>query len=407
MTLGITTGRFVLFACCAVLLAPLLGSCGDDSTQPEGDALAPSAVTDLTVGSMTLTGAVLTWTSVGDDDSTGTARFYDVRYSTNSGAGWDQMTPASDEPGPSAPKHRETFVVTGLQSDRTYYFQLKVGDEVPNWSPVSNRVTGATEDMAALPIMVLIQPGSFTMGSPVTELGRESDEDLHQVILTKAFYISKYELTQHEWVSVMGPGDSYFPGELRPQDSLTWDDAARFCNQLSVRQGLSPAYTITDAVTSGGHIVEADVRRDPASLGYRLPTEAEWEYACRATSQSAFCNGGISTVSCAADSNLEKVGWYCGNTTSTHEVGGRPPNSWGLFDMHGNVMEWCEDWYAAYRGAETDPEGPATGYNKVTRGGGWNADVQDCRSARRDFYPSNQREHKFGLRIVRTAPPTP
>jgi formylglycine-generating enzyme required for sulfatase activity len=254
--------------------------------------------------------------------------------------------------------------------------------------------------------MVLIPAGTFMMGSPVSEPGRATDETQHEVTLTKAIYVSTYEVTQSEWQAVMGWNESYFQGTARPVETLTWYDAVSYCNQRSTLDGYTPAYTIAGAAYSGNHIVSATVTWNQAANGYRLLTESEWEYACRATSTTAFCNGGITNIYCdPLDLNLDQVGWYCGNASSvTHDVGGKAANAWGLKDMHGNVGEWCWDWYGTYpTGPVEDPTGPASGSSRVLRGGGWINYAQYCRSAiRGSFYPYLMYD-SVGLRLSRTA----
>jgi len=257
--------------------------------------------------------------------------------------------------------------------------------------------------------MVLIPAGTFIMGSPTSEPGRSTTEIQHEVTLTKAIYVSTYEVPQSEWQAVMGWNTSYFSGANRPVEQVTWYDAVSYCNQRSTLDGYTPAYTIAGATYSGNHITNATVTWNQAANGYRLLTEAEWEYACRATSTTAFCNGGITVagyVCSPLDPNLDQVGWYCGNSPSTtQDVGGKAANAWGLKDMHGNVWEWCWDWYGTYpAGPLTDPTGPASGSNRVDRGGGWETYARTCRSAFRDYGNPSYTGSHLGLRLSRTAP---
>ncbi len=251
--------------------------------------------------------------------------------------------------------------------------------------------------------MRLIPSGTFTMGSPPTELGRWStNEAPHQVTLTRAIYVGIHEVTQAEWEERMGWNDSRVAGPSRPVDTVTWYDAVSYCNQRSAAEGLTAVYTITEEETEGYHLVSATVVWNPAANGYRLPTEAEWEHACRASSTTAFSNGGITDTLCA-DPRLDQVGWYCGNAAGmTHDVGGKTVNGWGLADMHGNVWEWCWDyWEESYGGDATDPTGPAAGSDRVMRGGGWSTDARRCRSAHRAGVPPDDLYSGYGLRICR------
>jgi formylglycine-generating enzyme required for sulfatase activity len=220
-------------------------------------------------------------------------------------------------------------------------------------------------------------------------------------------YVSKYEVTQSEWLAVVGWNTSYFSGANRPVENLTWYDALNYCNLRSAGEGLIAAYTITDIIHSGNHITGATVTWDQAENGYRLLTEAEWEYAARATSTTAFCNGAITNSNCSPlDPNLNQVGWYCGNSPSeTQDVGGKDANAWGLKDMHGNVLEWCWDSFGTYpTGPLTDPTGPASGSDRVVRGGGWGYYALYCRSATRRYHSQDYTSGYLGLRLSRTAP---
>jgi formylglycine-generating enzyme required for sulfatase activity len=255
--------------------------------------------------------------------------------------------------------------------------------------------------------MILIPAGTFTIGSPVGELGRSLDEAQQTVTLTRSVYVSIREVTQSAWQAVMGWSDPHFPGANHPVEQVTWYDAVWYCNERSTVDELTPAYTITSPIYHLDHLVGATVSWDEAADGYRLLTEAEWEYACRAATSTAFCNGGITNIACdPLDPKLAAVGWYCGNAlATTHDVGGKTANAWGLQDMHGNVWEWCWDWYGDYpEDAATDPTGPASGSERVLRGGNWDDEAQGCRSADRGKGVPTLESEEIGFRFCRTVP---
>jgi formylglycine-generating enzyme required for sulfatase activity len=213
------------------------------------------------------------------------------------------------------------------------------------------------------------------------------------VILSKSFYIGSYEVKQQEWIYLMGNNPSYFKGNNLPVEGVSWFDAIDFCNALSDYMSYERAYTVNGQT----------VTWNQGANGYRLPTESEWEYACRAGSKGAYYNGLNS--SCGNDPNLDPIAWYCYNSSSkTHEVGQKDPNTWGLYDMSGNVWEWNWDWYGTYPpGPVTDPTGPTSGSCRVPRGGSWGDYAQYCRSAFRvNHYPSS-RSNVLGFRIARNA----
>jgi formylglycine-generating enzyme required for sulfatase activity len=262
----------------------------------------------------------------------------------------------------------------------------------------------------------VLMPVQFMMGSPDSEAIRDlrADEQRHKVELTRGIYVQTTEVTQSQWESIMGSNPSFNTscGGDCPVDRVTWYEAVDFCNRLSEREGLTPAYTI----------VGEEVTWDRAAEGYRLPTEAEWEYVARAgIDNRALPNGDITVDlnSCEVDPNLDAIAWYCGNAGgSTHPVGLKSPNSsgFGMYDMHGNVWEWCWDWYFNIYEfddpwiAVTDPTGPATSSSsyptKVTRGGGISEKVHSCRSASRNSQRPNDRR-ETGLRVVRYMQPGP
>ena len=225
---------------------------------------------------------------------------------------------------------------------------------------------------------VYISPGTFTMGSSEEESGRYDNEIQHQVILTQGFYIQITEVTQGQWTALMGNNPSFFNGcgDDCPVEQVSWNDAQQFIWRLNQLEG-------TDK--------------------YLLPTEAEWEYACRAGSTTAFSSGGITALECDQDSNLAAVAWFCGNSAKTiHPVAQKNANAWGLYGMHGNVSELCQDWYGGYPPHQmTDPQGPASGIDRTIRGGGWDSHARHCRSACRGAISSGEKSYDVGFRLVR------
>jgi formylglycine-generating enzyme required for sulfatase activity len=247
---------------------------------------------------------------------------------------------------------------------------------------------------------VSIPAGTFTMGSPPDEPGRLSNETQHAVTLTDGFYMSQYEVTEAWWAEVMGEPST--TSQL-PKRSVSWDMAVEFCNALSVREGLTPAYTIYGPY--------GNATWNQGANGYRLPTEAEWEYACRAESTTAFANGPLTgSIWCDPhDPNLDAMGWYCGNNNPSgpKEVGQKQSNGWGLYDMHGNVWEWVWDGYRSdYQNLpqENPVHDVGPGAARVVRGGGWNDFACVCRSAVRGNYRPYNDYILIGFRLVRSAP---
>jgi len=217
--------------------------------------------------------------------------------------------------------------------------------------------------------MVWVPPGTFTMGSPPSESGRDRDETEHQVTLSSGFWLGKYEVTRRQWECVMGSNKGCnFPkaGSDGPVEAVSWDDCQEFVKELNGR-------------ISG--------------YEFRLPTEAEWQYACRAGTTGPYAG------------SLDNMAWYRSNSDrTTHEVGTKQPNAWGLYDMHGNLWEWCADWYGAYpSGRVTDPAGPRRGSHRVFCGGSWIDDAKYCRSAQRRRDLPDYRRYHLGFRLVRDA----
>ena len=231
--------------------------------------------------------------------------------------------------------------------------------------------------------MVWINPGTFTMGSPKNELGRNIGETQHEVTLTEGYWLGKYEITQEQYETVMGNNPSSFRGGNLPVETVSWNDAMDFCAKL------------TEIEKAAGCL--------PEGYEYTLPTEAQWEYACRAGTTTAL-NNGKNLTDIMLCPNLDEVGWYWHNSNITiHPVGQKKPNDWGLYDMHGNVWEWCLDWYEDYKTiAVADPTGPEIGSNRVVRGGGCSQSAYRCRSADRNSYEPNTRWSYYGFRVVLT-----
>jgi formylglycine-generating enzyme required for sulfatase activity len=266
---------------------------------------------------------------------------------------------------------------------------------------------------AAIPVMaqskfpdnfVLIKGGTFTMGSPASEPERGTDETQHRVTVND-YYIAKSSVTQREYTQLMGNNPSEFNGDDLPVENITWFDAIRYCNDRSTQEGLTPAYAISG---TGNEVSNVTWNRN--ANGYRLPTEAEWEYACRAGTTTPFNIGNSITdreANCYNhygynnNSSGRTIGGYRGRTAPVNSFGA---NSWGLFDMHGNVADWCWDWYGEYgASAQTNPAGPVTGTLRVNRGGGWNDFPKHIRSAYRAATPPENASFNLGFRLVRNA----
>jgi formylglycine-generating enzyme required for sulfatase activity len=221
---------------------------------------------------------------------------------------------------------------------------------------------------------VRVPAGTFLMGAQDLEQGSSKEKPRHTVHISQAFYLAKYEVTQEQWMTVMGSiNPSNFLSPDRPVDEVSWNDVQDFLQRLNAIE---------------------------KSHGYRLPTEAEWEYAARAGSETSYCYGDDPD-----GAELGRYAWFERNSgKQTHPVGMLSPNAWGLYDMHGNVTEWVQDRYDKHyysNSPDKDPQGPENGRKRVVRGGSWINQAYSCRSAARGYYSADYTDSDFGFRVVR------
>ncbi|MCB9913184.1 MAG: formylglycine-generating enzyme family protein [Planctomycetes bacterium] len=276
-----------------------------------------------------------------------------------------QWTPAT-EVVMSGLRENLTIPALAAETGKVFYRARRL------YSGTEQPVNPAPDRLAWIP------PGTFLMGSPSTEPGRYYDEGPRtEVTISRGFWMGKHEVTQREYQERMGTNPSSFTGDLdRPVEGVTWHDAVAFCVALTQ--------------------AEQEAGRLPTGYEYRLPSEAQWEYACRAgtTTRFGFAETGA---------DLAQYAWYSGNSNGMpHAVGRKLPNAWGLYDMHGNVWEWCGDRYAtSYPGGTvTDPLGPDSGSSRVNRGGSWYNAAYNCRSALRFNDLPSRRYSDLGFRVA-------
>ena len=308
-------------------------------------------------------------------------------------------------PGPgnlvSINQSETTFDLGTLDNETTYYWKIVAKDDHGNstngyvWHFTTNNAETSEN-------MIFVQGGTFQMGDRYTE-GDSDEFPLHNVTLS-SFYIGETEVTQSEYTALMGnnPAHNYGIGINHPVYYVTWCDAVKYCNKKSITESLTPCYSVngdTNPNNWGNNFIP-DVNW--SANGYRLPTEAEWEYAAR---------GGINQgdnnrySGCNNESDLPNYAWYSESVSlpyGTKEVGTKLPNQLGLYDMSGNVSEWCWDCYGAYSSSpQTNPTGPSSGSCRVLRGGSWVSLAYYCRVAERSCTTSDNSSNFFGFRLVR------
>ena len=266
-----------------------------------------------------------------------------------------------------------TVTATGLKAETKYYYRIitdtggvtfesETRTFVTKKTDLSLTVSGVSFDM------VYVEGGSFDMGATTEQGGDAWDDEkpVHRVTLSD-YYIGKCEVTQELWEAVMGSNPSWFKGAQNPVEFVSWEDCQRFIRRLNRLTGRT----------------------------FRLPTDAEWEYAARGGNQS-------SHYKYSGSGNIGNVAWYDDNSgSSTHAVGTKSPNELGIYDMSGNVWEWCSDWYGGYSaGAQTNPQGPSSGSDRVLRGGSWGYSARGCRVSDRSSRDPSDRSPNIGLRLA-------
>jgi formylglycine-generating enzyme required for sulfatase activity len=256
-----------------------------------------------------------------------------------------------------------------------------IGDGVSKMAELGTKL--ASVSPPKIRVMVTVDGGTFQMGS---NNGNSDEKPVHTVTI-KTFRMSNFEVTQSEWMELMGSNPSSFKGADLPVETVSWYEAVEYCNKLSVKEGLTPAYR------GSGDSISCDFN----ASGYRLPTEAEWEYAARGGNKDSM------SYEYSGGNSVDALSWYSSNSGSrTHTVGTKAPNSLGLYDMSGNVWEWCWDWYGNYSsGSQTDPRGASSGTYRVLRGGSWSYGAGNLRSAYRSDYTPSYRNYNLGFRLVR------
>ncbi|MBO4796666.1 MAG: SUMF1/EgtB/PvdO family nonheme iron enzyme, partial [Verrucomicrobia bacterium] len=320
---------------------------------------------------------------------------------------WRSRTAAECTPGPQPSEITISCKTDGTNFIVSYTGTLYQSEDSVNWMEVPNATSpyqvkirnkklffcskDETENKnITIPLsedvnlhMIWIEPGTFMMGSSENELGRQNNETQHRVTLTKGYWLGKFEVTQAQYEAIMGTNPSKFKGASLPVECVSWKDATNFCAKLTA--------------------IEKKAGRLPEEYEYTLPTEAQWEYACRAGTTTAL-NNGRNLSDKEECPEMDEAGWYWFNSDEkTHPVGQKQSNAWGLYEMHGNVAEWCLDVYGDYLTFPvTDPIGGGLGSYVVVRGGSWWHYAWVCRSAHRGYDTPDGRYTNVGFRVALT-----
>lgn len=368
----------------SLLLIQLAFSCKKETTEPEDQQ---------TVATPTFSPAGGTYTSTQNVSIATTTANATIRYTTN-----------GSEPTSSSTAYSSPINVSSTTTIKAKAFK-------DGWTPSSTASATYTISGGTPGEMVLVPGGTFTMGR-TTGSGSSDELPTHSVTLN-SFYIGKYEITQAEYSQYMQPSSSwtsnYGLGDDYPAYYVSWYAILKYCNLRSLAEGLTPCYTISGSTnpanwgsvpTSNNSTWNAAICNWNAN-GYRLPTEAEWEYAARgATNTPDYLYSG--------SDDINAVAWYSGNSGYTsHPVGTKAPNGLGLYDMSGNVWEWCWDWYSRFyysSSPSSNPTGPASGSGRVRRGGGWSDGASGCRVASRYGGNPNYSGSDIGFRLCRAIP---
>ncbi len=272
-----------------------------------------------------------------------------------------------------------------------------------------------------------VPPGSFRIG----QLGEKGDAEKYSVSFSSGFFLAETEITQAQWQALMPGNPSEYQTLDRPVETVTWFDTLVYCNKRSESEGLTPCYYrdagFTRIFLGTPPVHEGAVFWNSEADGYRLPTEAEWEYACRAGTDTPIYTGQMSILGKSNCPELDPIAWYAGNSgvtdingfftlfwretqyshkeAATHPVRQKAPNQWGFYDMIGNVWEWCWDWKAPYpQTVQTDPRGPVSGHGRIIRGGAWNSRARLCRGVERNSYWPRINQSSVGFRVVKQSP---